>query len=432
MDVKRYGAIYSMVEVTPELLANHPSMDIYVCGKDFDRVTAERDALQQLLNKRDEQLAEQHQGEPVAYLTKIGGIVELHRADSDWIVKLKAKGFTPEPLYTHADPGEVERLRQFQTAYMEWSDKTDGVQQTVAPKELGMHRADVIRQRFDTLRDQLAECEAMAAMIAEREWAEHVGTGPVSSKVEAAFTQLHNDLHETGEKLAKQDALFGKYGDTLRPFVELMRKELEANNHKGDRNGWLQMDQQKAVAEIDHHVGKLHGALGHLDVEAVQEHAADIANCCMMFLDVVGLLDISASAEPISVHQDSASAKLSIVMEAAKALIATVEVCRATREEQDDVHTHEKWAMDDLEKSLYASAEPIAPDEIDERAPIKPDAWRASINGNWEYFRSYKQALEELRQWQSDYLPEEIEEAKADGLYEPDPVYSRAVLERKP
>ncbi|MNP19311.1 hypothetical protein D3C76_1118330 [compost metagenome] len=44
-------------------------------------------------------------------------------------------------------------------------------------------------------------------MVAEREWAEHVGTGDVSNKVEAAFTQLHNDLHEAGEKLAERDAL---------------------------------------------------------------------------------------------------------------------------------------------------------------------------------------------------------------------------------
>ena len=54
---------------------------------------------------------------------------------------------------------------------------------------------------------ELAECEAMADMVAEREWAEHVGTGDVSSKVEAAFTQLHNDLHEAGEKLAERDTL---------------------------------------------------------------------------------------------------------------------------------------------------------------------------------------------------------------------------------
>lgn len=60
------------------------------------------------------------------------------------------------------------------------------------------------------LRAQLAECEAMAAMIFEREWAEHVGTGQVFSKVEAAFTQLHNELHEAGEKLAERDALLDR------------------------------------------------------------------------------------------------------------------------------------------------------------------------------------------------------------------------------
>lgn len=60
-------------------------------------------------------------------------------------------------------------------------------------------------QRDLTARDEeLAQCEAMSAMIAEREWAEHVGTGPVSSKVEAAFTQLHNDLHEAGAQPAEQ------------------------------------------------------------------------------------------------------------------------------------------------------------------------------------------------------------------------------------
>lgn len=89
---------------------------------------------------------------------------------------------------------------------------------------------------------------------------------------------------------------------------------------------------------------------------------------------------------------------------------------------------------DDSERmpQYRSNAEPSAPVEIDERTELKPDAWRASINGNWEYFRSYDQALRELREWQSDYLPEELEEAKADGLCEPEPVYSRAALERKP
>jgi hypothetical protein len=55
----------------------------------------------------------------------------------------------------------------------------------------------------------------MAAMVSEREWAEHAGTGDASSKVETAFTQLHNDLHEAGEKLAERDALLDRLRNHL-------------------------------------------------------------------------------------------------------------------------------------------------------------------------------------------------------------------------
>lgn len=49
----------------------------YVLGTEFDRVTAERDALQQLLNQRDEQvesLKQRLQGEPVAWEVTGGGV----------------------------------------------------------------------------------------------------------------------------------------------------------------------------------------------------------------------------------------------------------------------------------------------------------------------------------------------------------------------
>ncbi|QJI11998.1 hypothetical protein HKK58_05460 [Pseudomonas sp. ADAK22] len=47
---------------------------LVVLASDFDRVTAERDALQQLLNKRDEQIEtmKQHQGEAVAWRYREG------------------------------------------------------------------------------------------------------------------------------------------------------------------------------------------------------------------------------------------------------------------------------------------------------------------------------------------------------------------------
>lgn len=107
------------------------------------------------------------------------------------------------PLYTHADPAEaskwrneahrfnleVEHLRQFKTSYMEWLDKTDWVQQTVATKELGMHRADVIKQRFDTLRAQLAE-------------------------LQEAFTESQEEVVSRGKMLAEAQALLREVGDS--------------------------------------------------------------------------------------------------------------------------------------------------------------------------------------------------------------------------
>jgi hypothetical protein len=46
---------------------------------------------------------------------------------------------------------EIERLQRFETAYKEFSDKTDWVQETAHWSELGMHRADVLRKRCDDL-----------------------------------------------------------------------------------------------------------------------------------------------------------------------------------------------------------------------------------------------------------------------------------------
>ncbi|WP_460143118.1 hypothetical protein [Pseudomonas sp. S3_B08] len=56
IEVKRYARMGELVEATSALLKLYPAMTVYVLGDDFDRVTAERDALQLLLNERDEQV----------------------------------------------------------------------------------------------------------------------------------------------------------------------------------------------------------------------------------------------------------------------------------------------------------------------------------------------------------------------------------------
>ncbi|RBB97494.1 hypothetical protein C3E97_027645 [Pseudomonas sp. MWU12-2115] len=57
-EVTRYGHISYLVEATPQILQLYPSMTVYVMASDFDRVTAERDALQERLSAADQQIDE--------------------------------------------------------------------------------------------------------------------------------------------------------------------------------------------------------------------------------------------------------------------------------------------------------------------------------------------------------------------------------------
>ncbi|MBV4536914.1 Lar family restriction alleviation protein [Pseudomonas urmiensis] len=105
------------------------------------------------------------------------------------------------------DTGEVERLVAANTEYARRHLEQQG--------------------EAEQLRIEMAQCATMAAMVYAREWAEHVGSGPISSKVEAAITQLHNDIHEANEKLVERDALLREIADhcngCVMPTEQLLR-----------------------------------------------------------------------------------------------------------------------------------------------------------------------------------------------------------------
>lgn len=42
-------------------------------------------------------------------------------------------------------------LEKYREAWYEWSEKTEWIQETATAKELGMHRADVLRKRIEEL-----------------------------------------------------------------------------------------------------------------------------------------------------------------------------------------------------------------------------------------------------------------------------------------
>ena len=94
------------------------------------------------------------------------------------------------------------------------------------------------------------------------------------------------------------EALAGKYGNVLAPFVELMAAELHANSMKGDRPGWLAMSREVALLEIYWHTAKLSAAVKNNDASAIREHSADVANMAMMLLDVCGGLQVASCEWP--------------------------------------------------------------------------------------------------------------------------------------
>lgn len=78
-------------------------------------------------------------------------------------------------------------------------------------------------------------------------------------------------------------------------FVAAMADELRANQHKGDRAAWTQVDPRVLVSEVLYHAAKLSYALrqhrqGDGPAQSVVEFAADTANMALMVADSAGVL----------------------------------------------------------------------------------------------------------------------------------------------
>ncbi|KPB77921.1 Lar family restriction alleviation protein [Pseudomonas cannabina] len=125
-------------------------------------------------------------------------------------------------------------------------------------------------------------------------------TGPTGFKRgdedDADWNSRAQPADQQGEPVA---TLAKKYDDTLLPFVELMRKELHANADKGDRQGWLSMSADTCMLEIIYHFGKLQASVKRGDADGIAEYGADVANMCMMLLDICGVINlVQINAQP--------------------------------------------------------------------------------------------------------------------------------------
>lgn len=61
-----------------------------------------------------------------------------------------------------------DRVDKFKSAFCEFIDKTDWVQADVKPQELGLHRADVLRQRLEQSKADLDALQARVARMAKQ------------------------------------------------------------------------------------------------------------------------------------------------------------------------------------------------------------------------------------------------------------------------
>ena len=114
-----------------------------------------------------------------------------------------------------AAAAELRRLHQHELANIEWIEKTEWVRQTARPRELGLHRADALKQRIDHLEVELEQ--ARAALRPAKAGVQHFGWAYdfldgvrivndwVTSSKEEAFKPGHFNQRELLAAAHKED-----------------------------------------------------------------------------------------------------------------------------------------------------------------------------------------------------------------------------------
>lgn len=70
--------------------------------------------------------------------------------------------------------------------------------------------------------------------------------------------------------------------DSLKRFAEYQEKVLKANDHKG---GWEHMTIRSLLERVHGEAKELREAFEDVDIEAVKDECADVANFAMMIFD---------------------------------------------------------------------------------------------------------------------------------------------------
>lgn len=82
-------------------------------------------------------------------------------------------------------------------------------------------------------------------------------------------------------------------------MAKLMKHELDENFFKGDREAWSNYTLDQAMSEVRYHLEKLENAYNMQEKDKTIENAADVANCAMILLDVLGYIEPEPEREDI-------------------------------------------------------------------------------------------------------------------------------------
>lgn len=112
----------------------------------------------------------------------------------------------------HEAAAELRRLHKVEEAYNAWHEKTEWVQDTAQPCELGRHRADILKRRIDSLHSQIADLgKALSLGISrinelEAELHEQARLNGIGSEREARLLAVNAELVEALQDIAAADS----------------------------------------------------------------------------------------------------------------------------------------------------------------------------------------------------------------------------------
>lgn len=194
---------------------------------------------------------------------------------------------------------ECERLRQFEIAYNDWQAKTDWVQESAKPNELGRHRADVLRARIEALAAQQGEAVEVAQVVsylsacADGYDPDAPHPGPPEPLMTVA---QHNRILAA---LSAQQSAQHPDDAAVDRFAAAMKSKLAKSREKG-RHGWQTASAAHLSSLLYHHMYKA--------------DPLDVANLAMMLHQNGQVIELPFEAR-MPKEQQSAPERVSVPVE---------------------------------------------------------------------------------------------------------------------